>query len=69
MEANAAAEPNIAVQLGAICIERKYPVVDVSRALGVSRQTVYDWFSGKSKPTKDKAELIEQFIHSLTVTA
>ena len=42
---------NLGVRLGRVCIKNNVPVSDVADALGVSRQTVYNWFGGVSSPT------------------
>lgn len=42
---------NLGVRLGRVCIKNGVPVTDVANALGVSRQTVYNWFGGTSVPT------------------
>ncbi len=38
------------VRLGAVCVDRNISVTDVATALGVSRQTVYWWFTGRFHP-------------------
>jgi hypothetical protein len=52
----------IGVQLGRICLERDLPVVEVARTLGVSRQTVYGWFSGTVMPQPHYHRVIEMWI-------
>ena len=52
VEANLKAKETTGTLLGAICIALKYPASQVAKELNVSRQTVYDWFSGKAKPSK-----------------
>lgn len=66
IEANENAAPGVGVALGALLIAAKYPVSTAAKELEVSRQTVYDWISGKAKPTKRKNELIAAFIDKLT---
>ena len=39
-----------AVELGRFCVERNVPVESVAARLGVSRQTVYSWFTGARTP-------------------
>jgi hypothetical protein len=63
MEANENAIPSLGVTLGAICISQKYPVTKIAKR----RQAVYDWFSGKAKPAKDKEEIINKIIAELTI--
>ena len=67
MEANENAIPSLGVTLGAICISQKYPVTKIAKRLNISRQAVYDWFSGKAKPAKDKEEIINRIIAELTI--
>jgi transcriptional regulator with XRE-family HTH domain len=67
VEANHEATPSLGVALGAVCISLKYPAAKVSKELGVSRQAVYDWFSGKTKPAHSKALQINELIQRLTI--
>ncbi len=48
IETNQNAKEGIGTLLGRLCISLKYPVSQVAKDLQVSRQTVYDWFSGKT---------------------
>jgi hypothetical protein len=66
VEANQMADPGLGVALGAVCISLKYPVAKVSKELGVSRQAVYDWVIGKTKPAKNKELAINELIARLT---
>ena len=52
-------QSHIGVKLGRVCIDRDISVHDVSEYLGVSRQAVYLWFLGKSKPHPDMRLKIE----------
>jgi len=54
----------LGVQLGRVCIARDVPVSDVAVHLGVSRQTVYNWFCGANAP-RDKSQQIQEIIASL----
>jgi predicted transcriptional regulator len=66
IEANQLADPsNIGVMLGRACIAQKYPAAMVAKELEISRQAVYDYFSGNAKPTKDKESLIIELIQKL----
>jgi hypothetical protein len=40
----------LGVRLGRVCIENDVPVSVVAAHLGVSRQTIYNWFCGVSTP-------------------
>jgi DNA-binding XRE family transcriptional regulator len=52
IELNQKAKETTGTLLGAICIALKYPASQVAKELHVSRQTVYDWFSGKARPSR-----------------
>jgi len=56
---------SLGVKLGRTCIKYGVPVADVAERLGVSRQTIYHWFSGKTKPTEQMANKIEKLITQL----
>jgi hypothetical protein len=55
----------LGVKLGKKCIKRKIPVSRVATSLGVSRQTVYNWFIGAYEPKGDSVEAIKQLIKDL----
>ena len=50
------------IKLGRICIKLGVPVADVASDLNVSRQTVYNWFTGVNQPSKQTAEEISELI-------
>ena len=54
----------LGVQLGRVCIKRDVPVAEVATKLGVSRQTVYNWFGGVSAP-RSRLWTIKELIDSL----
>lgn len=66
IEANQNAAPGLGVALGAVLIAMKYPVSQAAKDLEVSRQTVYDWISGKQSPTPQKNELITKLMDKLS---
>ena len=43
-----------------------YPAAKVAKKLHTSRQCVYDWFSGKSRPNQAARERINDLIKELT---
>jgi DNA-binding phage protein len=52
----------LGVRLGKMCIREEIPVVSIAQDLGVSRQTIYNWFSGTSSPMGATAIRVEAFI-------
>ncbi len=62
IENNTKASETSGTLLGKLCIALKYPASQVAKDLNVSRQTVYDWFSGKAKPSKHLEPKILEFI-------
>jgi len=52
------------VRLGAKAIERGIPIVNIARKVGVSRMTVYDWFTGKYEPTQSNLRKLKAYINS-----
>jgi transcriptional regulator with XRE-family HTH domain len=65
VQANRAANSkHVGVRLGKWCISNDMPVEEVARFFGVSRMTVYSWFTGVSNPHKAKAEKIEEFLRT-----
>lgn len=62
---NAADSSHIGVKLGRACLVRDVPVSVVAEALGVTRQTVYQWFLGVSEPRGRTADAIQTYINSL----
>jgi len=62
IESNQKAKETAGTLLGKLCIALKYPASQVAKELNVSRQTVYDWFSGKTKPSRRLEVLIGDLI-------
>lgn len=52
----------LGVRLGRLCIRRRIPVSLVSDVVGVTRQTVYNWFTGRSEPSDKYTLAIKTFI-------
>jgi len=52
----------LGVRLGRVCIDYDVPVTEVASQLGVSRQTIYNWFTGIHEPSQELTELIEDII-------
>lgn len=54
------------VRLGRACIKQDVPVFFVADKLGVSRQTIYNWFCGVTLPHKDAIPRIKKYLASIT---
>lgn len=52
----------LGVRLGRVCIAKDVPVTDVAETIGVSRETVYNWFSGIHEPHQSFHAVINSFI-------
>jgi transcriptional regulator with XRE-family HTH domain len=52
------------VRLGKYCIAKGIPVNQMAKRFGVSRMTMYTWFTGTGVPRKDKIKLIEELLSS-----
>jgi transcriptional regulator with XRE-family HTH domain len=55
----------LGVRLGRVCIRKNIPVSEVASKLGVSRQTIYNWFIGSNSPQNTVANSIEKLLVSL----
>ena len=63
VEAVQASDPrHPGVRLGKYCIAKGIPVAAMARKFGVSRMTIYTWFTSAGVPRKDKIELIEKIL-------
>ena len=67
IEANKKAKETTGTLFGRMCIARKYPASQVAKELHVSRQTVYDWFSGRTKPSRHLEPSVKSFLEKLQV--
>lgn len=56
----------IGVKLGRLCIKHDVPVSKVASYLGVTRQTVYYWFTGKSQPQASFADAVVRLTQEIT---
>lgn len=63
---NQANEKKLGVQLGRTCIKHNVPVTVVASRFRVTRQTVYNWFSGTSNPAEPLHGLVTHYISTLT---
>ena len=56
----------LSLRLGEMCIAKRYPAAAVAEKLNLSRQTVYDWFSGKATPQPARETEIKELIEELS---
>jgi transcriptional regulator with XRE-family HTH domain len=54
------------VRLGRMCIKQDIPVAAVAAKLGVSRQTVYNWFCGTHAAHPDTVLKLQAYLTSLS---
>ena len=57
---------SLGVKLGRVCIKKEIPVAEVAFQLGVSRQTVYNWFQGTDYPHPDLTDAVKALLISYT---
>lgn len=57
---------NLGVRLGRACIKKDIPVSMVATTLGVSRQTLYNWFVGKSSPQPMMVGLVARYLERIS---
>lgn len=66
IELNKASDKKLlGVYFGAVCIKNDVPVAEVAQKLKVSRQAVYNWFTGVSNPSVQTTIKIEKLIDKL----
>lgn len=56
---------SLGVRLGRACIKKNIPVSKVAYMLGVSRQTVYNWFVGKRSPQPMMVDMVARYLERL----
>ena len=59
------AEADVALpvkQFASVCIEREIPIIEIARSLGVTRATVYNWFTGRASPRSHQQIKMQAFI-------
>lgn len=52
----------LGVKLGRLCIALDIPVSAIAKDAGVSKQTVYNWFTGKCAPHPSLTAKIQELI-------
>ena len=45
-----------------VCVKHNVPVTVVAQRMGVTRQTVYNWFAGTTNPQPALTSLVESYI-------
>jgi len=55
---------SLGVRLGKLCIKHDLPIAQVSIHLGVSRQTLYNWFEGVCEPHHTVSDKVEEYLDS-----
>ena len=58
-------QKRLGVKLGKRCIKLGVPVAHIAEAMGVSRQTVYNWFIGAYDPKPQLTDNIKDLIKTL----
>ena len=53
---------DLVAQFAHHCVAREIPVAAVAERVGVTRVTVYAWFTGRSKPRAQHQEKIRQIL-------
>lgn len=61
-----ASKRSIGVALGRACIAHGVSVSAAAKKIGVSRQTIYNWFEGKHEPSGLALAKVEKFLASLS---
>jgi transcriptional regulator with XRE-family HTH domain len=59
----------IGVRLGKACIKANLSVAEVADRIGVSRQTVYNWFSGVSDPQPAYVAAVTELLEALSASS
>lgn len=62
---NSAPKDLLGVALGRVCIAKDVPVAEVAGTIGVSRETIYNWFSGVYEPHPSLHLAVNEFISYL----
>lgn len=57
---------SLGVKLGRFCIKREYSVRDVAEYFGVSRMTIYKWFTGEWIPRKSHETKIQEVLSKVS---
>jgi transcriptional regulator with XRE-family HTH domain len=55
----------LGVKLGRICLSRDISVQEAARTLGVTRQTIYQWFCGETNPHEQHIDAMLKWMDDL----
>ena len=55
----------LGVALGRVCIALDIPVSNIAEAIGVSKQTIYNWFIGAYEPHASCRGTVEDILRNL----
>lgn len=58
-------ESSLGIKLGRVCIALDIPVSKVAETLGVSKQTIYNWFVGAYEPQASCKAAVEALLQDL----
>ena len=59
----AEADPDLPVfQFASVCVSREIPITEIARRFGVTRATVYNWFTGRSEPRAYQHEKMQKLM-------
>ena len=63
IDVNAKADTtNLGVLLGRYCISRDIPAMEIAAKVGVSKMTIYRWFTGEWEPRARYGEIIQRIL-------
>jgi transcriptional regulator with XRE-family HTH domain len=58
----------LGVRLGRVCMKNNVPVSQVATKLGVSRQTIYNWFCGTHSPKPTVGRQVLAYYTTITAS-
>ncbi len=58
-------QERLGVTLGRVCIALDIPVSNIAEAIGVSKQTIYNWFMGAYEPHASCKAAVDALIQAL----
>lgn len=56
----------VGVKLGRYCIQKGIAVTEVMKHFNVSKQTVYNWFTGEGIPKGENHEAIKKYLANVS---